>query len=139
MHRQGRSRLALGVLALVSVGLAGCASPGRCGQAISPQPDIEVDVQPWIDAHPETNVRVCVGGDCTTGYAEVSLYVPLSTPWATTGTSIEVTADAVQGATVTSTTSTTATLRNLGCGQLGARLELDRQGVLRAARATAAP
>lgn len=111
--------------------LAGCTTVGNCGGAITPRPQVSVSVKAWVTEHPETNVRVCVGGECSVGFNEVTVDGAMpSTPFKH-GSTVDVEVDAVSGSTVVRTMLTTASVAPDGCGQWGARLTLTADGDLR--------
>lgn len=124
----------LAIVALCGLTLAGCTpGVGNCGQAIRPAPLISVQVKPWIDAHPETNVRVCADGNCTTGYSTVDVTgQDPATPFHD-GDTIEITVEPVQGERGVESFTKTVRLSRDRCGQWGAQLELSSDGrILRA-------
>lgn len=111
--------------------LAGCSTVGTCGEAITPGARVTVSVKPWVTEHPETNVRVCVGSECTVGFNDVTVNGAMpSTPF-DRGSTVEVEADAVSGSTVVRSMRTTASVVPEGCGQWGAQLTLTADGDLR--------
>lgn len=128
-HR-GTSRAALAVPVLLALALTGCIRIGTCGQAITPTPEISVGVKPWIAAHPDTNVRVCVEGYCTDGYNVVTTYGAMPATPFHDGDSIEVTVQPIQGSTAIETFTTRARLVDGQCGQWGARLTLHGDGTI---------
>jgi hypothetical protein len=128
-HR-GTSRAAFAVPVLLGLALAGCTQVGTCGQAITPTPQISVDVKPWITAHPDTNVRVCVEGNCTDGYNIVTTYGAIPATPLHDGGSVEVTVEPIQGSTAIESFTKAARLIDGQCGQWGARLTLDGDGTI---------
>lgn len=116
--------LALGLV------LAGCVRVGTCGQALTPTPQVSVGVKPWITAHPDTNVRVCVEGNCTDGYNVVTTGGAMPATPLHDGDRVEVTVEPIQGSTAIESFTTTARLIQGQCGQWGARLTLHGDGTI---------
>lgn len=118
------------VCALLALALAGCTQVGTCAQDIRPSPLISVDVKTWVAAHPETNVRVCVGGECTDGYNVISIYGAMPATPFHEGDSVVVTVQPVQGSIALESFTKTARLVDGRCGQWGAQLKLGADGTI---------
>jgi hypothetical protein len=117
-------------MALCAMPLTGCTQAGMCGQAITPAPRVTVDVSAWVEAHPDTNVRVCAEGDCSTGYDVVAFSVNEPNTPAHDGDSISLTAEAVQGSDQLQSFSTKVRIVHDLCGQKGVWLRMSEHGRL---------
>lgn len=121
----------LAVATLCSIALTGCTQVGGCGYEITAAPLVNVDVRGWIKAHPDTNVRVCVDGNCLVGYNVVAV---TGSDQTTTplhdGDGVVLTVEPVQGSTAVETFTQTVRLVHDQCGQVGAWLRLDATGHL---------
>ncbi|WP_313541534.1 hypothetical protein [Leifsonia aquatica] len=130
MRRWGSAGVLIAVL-VCGTGLAGCTTVRNCGRDLSTGLEVTVVVKSWVTEHPETNVRVCVGGACTVGFNEITVDGAMPSTPLERGSTVEVEADAVSGSTVVRTMRTTASVSPGGCGQWVARLTLTADGDLR--------
>ena len=125
-----KRRAVLAAMALCAISLTGCTQSGRCGEEITSAPRITVDVSAWVEAHPDTNVRVCAEQDCLTGYNVIAF----TTRWPDTpagdGDAIPITAEPVRGSTRVESFRESAHLTHDQCGQQGVWLRLDGKGRL---------
>lgn len=125
------------VAALCGVALTGCTpGVGNCAQAVTPAPLISIDVKQWIRAHPDTNVRACVDGDCTTGYSVVTVAGEDPTTPFHDGDTVEITVEPVRGETAVESFITIVHLVDDTCGQWGASLRLNSDGRISPTTAT---
>ena len=99
--------------------------------AVTPAPQISVDVKAWVKAHPDTNVRVCVGGNCAAGNSNVVVtgQDPM-TPFHH-GDTVDVTVDPIRDSTPVGSIQAIARLSDGQCGQWGAHLQLTAGGRVR--------
>lgn len=120
----------LAIVALCGISLTGCTQAGNCAQAITPAPQISVDVSPWIKAHPETTVRVCVDGNCAAGENEVVVTGQDPKTPLRDGTVGQITVEPMRGSTVVESVTAQALLSADQCGQWSAHLQLSADGSL---------
>ncbi|MGH1550821.1 hypothetical protein ACRAWB_17220 [Leifsonia poae] len=121
--------LAAAALALAAA-LTGCSQAGGCGYDIRVAPLVTVDVKEWVTAHPDTNVRVCVDGDCRAGSGIVAVNAAEPTTPPHDGDRLEITAAPIHGFTAGDPFRTSAPLVHDQCGQEGVWLRMDGTGRL---------
>lgn len=119
----------LAAAALCGLALAGCTPRvGACGQAVTPAPVISVEMRDWIDAHPDTNVRVCVDRNCLIGYSTIQVQGRDPATPLHPGDAVAVVIEPVQGETAVGRFTGTARLVDGPCGQWGAHLRFVADG-----------
>ena len=136
--RRGRSRLVLAATAMLcGLALTGCAQTVVCDAAVV-GPHVEVDVTPWVKAHPDSRVQVCLEGRCSTGTEIVTVFIPVPTStgqrygtpyfYPDFSRTLHLTIQPLRGSTPMETIHATATLSEHYCGELYTRLQLSGDG-----------
>ncbi|WP_434317533.1 hypothetical protein [Leifsonia sp. P73] len=129
--RRGKARAAVDAAVLLSISLSGCTpTAGNCAADVTP-PRISVCMANWVSAHPDTEVRVCLDGVCSTGDNEVvvtesSFRTPLNDRH-----TLAFTIEGIRGGStvVTSVQAETPVTRD-HCGQWSAQMQLSTNGVV---------
>ena len=116
---------------LLAITLTGCTpTRGDCAAEVT-LPRISVYVVDWISAHPDTQVRVCLDGVCSTGDNQVVVTEPsFRTPLNDRHT-LAFTVQGIRGGTtIVNTVQATTPLTRDHCGQWSAQLQLSAKGVV---------
>lgn len=116
------------ITALCCVWLSGCSQAGGCSQAVGPAPQVAVDVEGWVSAHPDTTVRVCLGSNCSAGDDTVVVRgdVP-KTPF-DDRSKIQVSVETLRGSMVVQSEQRAVPVTPDRCGQWSTHLQLSRDG-----------